>query len=149
MIKIMPRREVVEFDTNIIIIDESDLTEKPEIRNIVEKAKNAFYLVFDDIREEHSKYKACTKEQIARVLEWGKDKEDITVCCHAGISRSAAIAYLLACQKDGEGLKVLDRGMHCPNRRVVKFGAEILNDERIYEKYRKWLKEGTNYVESK
>ena len=78
------------------------------------------------------------REQAA--LDYAKDKQELLVHCAAGVSRSSAIAYLIACSRVGtmEALKVLDSLFHWPNNRVVRLGAEIMDNPEIEQVIKKW-----------
>lgn len=106
---------------------------------------------FDDVwLPEHEKmgYKLPTKEDVAKILEWAKGKSPMTVHCTGGISRSAAMAYLIACLSfpPEEAIKVLNPLIHSPNELIVQFGAEILGNPRILEVCKKFEEGGRNLI---
>lgn len=77
-------------------------------------------------------------DHVEAILDFGRKlpaKARVLVHCHAGVSRSAAAAFLLICQrKPGEEaqayeiLRVL-RPQARPNRLIVKFGDKLLGAE--------------------
>ena len=97
---------------------------------------------FDDIESPDDELKVVTRAKITRILKWAKGKNNIVVHCTAGISRSSAIAYLIACSRmpASEAIKILNPNIHSPNTLVVFHGIKILKDMTIYEHYKKWLR---------
>jgi len=110
-------------------------------RNVINCA-SLFHLYFDDVwAPEHLKYgyKLVREGQLAALFKWAEDKEDFTVHCTGGVSRSASIAYLLAClrMRPEDAILYLDNKIHYPNPFVVKLGAKLLNNpdiERVWDK---------------
>lgn len=106
---------------------------------------------FDDVwLPEHEKmgYKLPTKEDVAKILEWARGKNPMTVHCTGGISRSSAIAYLIACLRSSpeEAIKILNPLIHSPNELIVQFGSEILGNPKILEVYKEFEKNGKNFI---
>ena len=97
---------------------------------------------FDDIESPDFGFKVVTRLKVARILKWAKGKKNIAVHCTAGISRSSAVAYLIACSRmpASEAIKVLNPNIHSPNALVVFHGIKILKDMAVYEHYKKWLR---------
>jgi predicted protein tyrosine phosphatase len=77
---------------------------------------------------------------IEAALDYAKDKQELLIHCAAGVSRSSAVAYLIACSRVGtmEALRVLDSLFHWPNNRVVRLGAEIMDNPEIKQTIKKW-----------
>ncbi|MFA6292822.1 MAG: dual specificity protein phosphatase family protein [Victivallales bacterium] len=97
---------------------------------------------FDDIESPDPGFKVVTRPKVMRILKWAKDKDNVVVHCTAGISRSSAIAYLIACSRmhPSEAIKILDPKRHSPNALVVFHGIKVLKDMAVYEHYKKWLR---------
>jgi predicted protein tyrosine phosphatase len=68
------------------------------------------------------------------------------VSCHAGVSRSSALAYVVRCRdwSPGEAIRVLTPGWHRPNELVVRLGAELLRDPAVYATYAAWMGQGAH-----
>jgi predicted protein tyrosine phosphatase len=98
---------------------------------------------FDDIESPDDELIAVTREKISRILEWAKDKNNVAVHCTAGISRSSAVAYLIACSRmpPSKAIRILDPNLHSPNALVVFHGIKILKDMEVCDQYKKWLQE--------
>jgi predicted protein tyrosine phosphatase len=109
---------------------------------VKDKAKECLHLVFDDITylPSGNRHILPSREHVRTALEWAKDRPAVVVACHAGVSRSSATAYLIACQAWGPGpaLSVLSPSIHRPNVLVVRHGAEVLGDEEVWERFREW-----------
>jgi predicted protein tyrosine phosphatase len=68
--------------------------------------------------------------QVQAALDWARPRldEPILVHCVAGISRSSAIACLIArcAGDDTEAASILDASRHWPNPRIVQIGVRLL-----------------------
>lgn len=65
-------------------------------------AENRLHLIFHDIAEPRDGYLAPSAEQIAQFLRFGLEMnagQTMLIHCYAGISRSTAAAYILACAR--------------------------------------------------
>ena len=51
---------------------------------------------FDDVEDSEWGYQPPTFEQVRKMVEWGRGRENLLVHCHAGISRSTATAWGIA-----------------------------------------------------
>ena len=144
MIEIMSRKNASEFIENnkdypIIAIGEQY---SDDVKNMItDKATNCLCLIFDDVEVESPTRKTASKEQIQQAIDWAKDKDDLIVACRAGISRSSAIAYLIACSKSKpeEAVNILDMSIHQPNRLIIERGAKVLNDKKVEKTIDDWM----------
>jgi len=138
------------------IVSLRDPSKKASIYREIDRfcSKNSKGIVsayFDDIwLPEHEKmgFKLPKKEDVANILEWAKGKNPVTVHCTGGISRSSAIAYLIACltHPPEEAIKVLNPLVHAPNELVVQYGAEILRNPRIFEVFKDFESKAKNFI---
>ena len=90
---------------------------------------------FDDVERRDKYYKLASKKQVQNILDWSMDKDNIIVHCTAGVSRSSAIAYLIACKKLNDhtlAVDYLNFNLHNPNLYVVQLGAILLGNHNIY-----------------
>jgi len=124
-----------EFDALVITNVNYDFP-----KGVSELCKSHLQLIFDDVIGSKGSYLAPKKEQIEEALNWGKDKENVVVACHAGISRSSACAFLLAHQAWGidKAFGILNKDVHWPNSLIMKHGSDILNDNQIWIRYTEW-----------
>ena len=85
-----------------------------------------------------------TREHLERILAWVKirDRRNLLVHCTAGVSRSASVAFLIACTLEPPevAIKRLDVLKHFPNEHIMKLGSEILDNPRIHEVGLEFLK---------
>jgi predicted protein tyrosine phosphatase len=146
-IKIMSLQECFNFvknktNYNIISIRSSNMSVS-EFEKIDKKKDNYSSIIietFDDVVKDERHYMTPKKIQIKRILKWSESIENnFAVHCSAGVSRSAAIAYLIACQRmeKEEAIKILDFRLHCPNQLVITLGSEILKDNTLLDYYLK------------
>lgn len=127
-------------ENNIVSIRSSTIADKvyAPIDENISNYKDIIVETFDDIEHEcETKYGYVLPkdENIRRILEWSdRVSGDIVVHCTAGISRSSAVAYLIACRKmdRSDALACLKFNLHTPNRYVLYLGAKIMDDLTIY-----------------
>jgi predicted protein tyrosine phosphatase len=103
-------------------------------------SKDVLHLQFDDILFPSKSLKMPDVDDVLDAMEWTKTKEDVLFTCHAGASRSAAMAYVCACQEfyPEDAIGILKPGIHTPNQKIVQFGVEALKDKRILEVFKEW-----------
>ena len=103
-----------------IIIHEYNHPE--DVSDIVRNCKKSVLLSMDDITS--GRLGSPTKEQVKQVMEL---QDFDYVACKQGISRSSAIAYLIACKDEepSEAVKVLDHTKHFPNELILKHGLDL------------------------
>jgi predicted protein tyrosine phosphatase len=109
--------------------------------------KGMLKLYFEDADMLHHPGQIIPEEKdVQAILDWTKDidlkKHKIAVHCTAGISRSSATAYIVACSKMPikEALGCIDPMWHNPNWRIVGFGADLLKNSAVYNDIRRFLK---------
>ena len=140
-LKIMSLEECIELitiptDSNLVSIRSSNIG--INIYDVIDNAKDNYNSIisvtFDDVERDEPGYITPDEKQIRDILDWAKDKNNIVVHCTAGISRSSAIAYLIACTKmpKEQAIKYLNFTLHCSNHYVVNLGALVLNNINVY-----------------
>lgn len=128
----------------VISIRDAEETSAP-IDAFKDLCQGILALNFDDVYDQrkHSDYKLPSMADVKSVIEWSRGKDQILVHCHAGISRSSAMAYLIACDKVGAqaAVGVLNPFLHWPNPLIVKMGGEFLGDPKVEEGFINWKKD--------
>ncbi len=101
------------------------------------------YLRFDDIQHATEDRRLVTSAQVAEGLEFAKGSQRLLVSCRAGQSRSAAMAYLIACQELGvaAALAAIDPTRHIPSPLVVRLGAALLDVPDALDAFQRWRTE--------
>ena len=139
MIDLITRRRT---NYNIVSIRSSNFpdSEYSAFEEYCHNYKDIITEVFDDIESPDPGFKVVEPEQIERILNWSKVKKNIAVHCTAGISRSSAIAYLIACTRmpPAKAIRILDGTTHSPNDLVLYYGIKILGNFAVYDEYLKW-----------
>jgi predicted protein tyrosine phosphatase len=129
---------------DVVLFTNSD-REPP--RFVETHAKDHIWIPRDDCEEDNEKYKwkAMTLEDMQNVLKWTEGKNRICCCCHKGVSRSSATAYVVASRVWGPeaALSILRPYKHWPNRLIVHLGAVALGDRKVWDMFVKWQKKGT------
>ena len=77
---------------------------------------------------------------IQSAIDFAADSKRLLVCCRAGQSRSAAVAFSIAFQKLGEdvALTLLNPKRHAPNSFVIGLAASIIEDPRFETVFQNW-----------
>lgn len=111
-----------------------------DVIDIVDNCKDALVLEMDDTITERQG--SPTKELVEKALSSNFE----IVSCRAGISRSSAIAYLLACKRTSpeEAIQLLLPSKHFPNELILKYGMEILG-EQIFAPIAAFYKQVADY----
>lgn len=131
---ILSRKDMIEMVTNnsqkyaVIAIYEFDMMH--QVRHI-EPHCQSLLLEFDDITSD--KPRAPKFEQVQQALEWAKDKdkENLIVACAQGVSRSAALGFLIECQTKTPleaASNLWQTNKHYPNELILKYGCELMGD---------------------
>jgi predicted protein tyrosine phosphatase len=116
---------------------------------IAEKVKSYLHLRFDDINHNPGPpWIPPAQEHIEKALEFAKDKTKIVVACHAGVSRSSAIAYMIASRVWGteEALSILKPGTHWPNPTLIQIGQQMFPTERIMPTVIEWCDKNSIFL---
>ena len=114
--------------------------------------KSILPLKFHDIRDEHegavdnhgNPLVLPEVNDVKNALEWSIGKDRILVHCEAGISRSSAMAYLIACTRMSakKATTILNFHLHWPNPRIVRIGSEVMNRADVLAVLEEWRKAG-------
>jgi predicted protein tyrosine phosphatase len=109
-------------------------------------ARRLLHLQFDDFSSPLPGVVLPTADDVRRALDWAAGRERLVVSCHAGVSRSAALAYLVRCREvpPPEAIGILSKVWHNPNELIIRLGASVLEDDGIYEAYLAWSRERTS-----
>lgn len=133
-VNLEPKQHDVLFIGNDWANVDQDIAEK-----IKEKSLNFKALWFDDIKRPVEGFVHPKEDHIKEAIEYAKDKDTLLVACKAGVSRSAATAYVICCSKmkPEEATKILNNG-HWPNELVIEHGVSILNNEDVRNAMHRW-----------
>ena len=155
-IKILSLEEALDVvekgktDYNIVSIRDK---EQPSVYKLFDDNRanynDLIWEEFDDIEAPRRGDNLVKKEQIERLLDWARDKDNLIVHCTAGVSRSSAMAYLIVCMKEGipEALSILNYIYHCPNRYLIYAGSKILGNDEIYNQFVVWYNDQKEKLE--
>lgn len=123
---------------NVVFINNP---EEPMPAWVKKLAKEVLHLQFDDIVFENKRLKAPDIDDVLDAVEWTKDRDNVLFACHAGVSRSSAMAYVCACADyyPETAIQLIKPGVHQPNLKIVQLGVEALKDKKILEVFKEWL----------
>lgn len=107
---------------------------------VAEYAHKHIYLRFDDVINAASRKRLPTSDDVRAALEFSKESEHLMVCCRAGQSRSAALAFVIVCQRLGSKTadQILDARRHAPNSLIIELGARLIDDPFVLQAYTEW-----------
>ena len=107
-------------------------------------ARRVLHLQFEDFDAPRPGVRLPAAEDVRPALQWSAGGGDLVVSCHAGLSRSPALAYVVRCRdwSPQEAIRVLTPGWHRPNGLVVRLGAESPGDPAVYATFAARLGEG-------
>jgi predicted protein tyrosine phosphatase len=123
------------FDTIAILDPAWTLAE-----SVINLSREIFQVVFHDIHRPTRGQKLPDLSSVKKALKWVEGRDKLLIACHAGISRSSALAYVLACtdRSPQEALELIDPDLHHPNERVVWLGSKVLNQPEVWETFVAW-----------
>jgi len=115
--------------------DEQILKSRGEnVSEIRSKFKECLALSFEDVLTHETGLKCPNAIDVITSINWSRTRNRIIVQCFGGISRSSAIAFLIAIDKYGLGsAKQLIKGSknYQPNLAIIKYGERIFSTELI------------------
>ena len=120
-----------------IVILDSGLT---HTNFVADHPRKHIYLQFDDIGAENRGKRAPTSNDVRTAIEFASDSVNLMVCCRAGQSRSAAIAFVIGCQRLGTepACGLLDPKRHTPNSLIINLGANLIDSPQMLQAFAKW-----------
>ena len=85
----------------------------------------------------NSYQRLATLEDIENIIRFSKGKGNLLVHCFAGVSRSSAVAYIIRCTKESpwKAIQKLSLEDHLPNDYVVRLGANLLQNQDIWDAF--------------
>lgn len=103
-------------------------------------ARKHIYLQFDDVDADGRGKRIPTLDDVRAACEFAPDSENLMVCCRAGQSRSAAIAFVIGCQRLGPvtACGLLNPKRHIPNSLIINLGTRLLDDPFVHQAFAKW-----------
>lgn len=103
---------------------------------------DVLHLAFDDACFPTGLHQLADLAMIQKGIAWTEGRDKLLIACHAGISRSAAFAFLIACtdRPPEQALSILDPVMHRPNDLVVLLGAKALKNRRVWDTFLEWCR---------
>ena len=126
----------------VLLITNPNSRDSKAIRHIQTVAASCLTLRFHDIRQPIEGCVEPRREHIEKALKWSRilRVEDLLVTCHVGISRSPAMAYVLACSvmPPREAIKVLDPSRHIPNKLIIRLAADVLGSREVLNTFLFW-----------
>lgn len=127
-------REPEKWDA-IVILDSGAM-----LSDFVPKhARRWVALTFDDVSRELPGKRAPMLADVRDAIDFSRGSANLLVCCRAGQSRSAAIAFA-AYYAHGvtDATAILNPRRHVPNERIIQLAATALSDSSILSVYDAW-----------
>jgi predicted protein tyrosine phosphatase len=115
------------------------------LKDLEDNAKSMLVLKIDDVSDakyEKWGYRVPRQTDVEEIIDWVKEEnpKNLMVHCWAGVSRSSATAYVVACSmmEPEEAIKILDEKVHSPNELIISYGSKCLGISEIWRVYRLW-----------
>jgi predicted protein tyrosine phosphatase len=120
-----------------IVILDSGLVSTPFV---AEHSRRHLYLRFDDVVANVGGKRPPTIDDLRAANEFAADSENLIVSCRAGQSRSAAIAFVIGCERLGSeaARRLLNPARHIPNSLIVELGAELSDEPFVLQAFDAW-----------
>jgi len=129
------QQEPAKWDALVILdstISASDFVRRQALRHR--------YLRFDDIQQSEPDRVVATPESIEKGLDFARGSGRLLVSCRAGQSRSAAMAYLIACRENGveSAVQLINPTRHVPSPLIIRLGATLMEMPDALEAFDTW-----------
>lgn len=107
---------------------------------VMQHSVRSLQLNFDDITKPQPRKIEPNFELVSAAIEFGVQSEKLFVCCRAGQSRSAAIAFAIAFEKLGESaaIELLNPRRHSPNYLILRIADNVIARPGILDAYDRW-----------
>jgi len=121
-----------------LLIAETQLSQehKALLRLAKQNATEWLVLEFDDVNFPFKKSRLATEDDIRRGLDFATGKSEMVVSCHAGVSRSSAMAYAILRSRGvsaQEAASNLNIDVHHPNALVLPLAGKIIGKPLVDE----------------
>jgi predicted protein tyrosine phosphatase len=137
------------YDVILIVNTGRKYDNEEYLSEIKRQANRVCELMFDDIEFHRDNHRMVEPSQVREAVNFAADKDNLVVCCTAGMGRSAALAYVVACSKmePAEAVTILDPNRHTPNEKVIFLGDTIVDAPTMLECYARFKDEmGRRYT---
>lgn len=107
---------------------------------VAKHARRNLFLRFDDVSSEVRGKRLPTTDDVRAAIDFAANTQNLLVCCRAGQSRSAAIAFLISYARLGPDAarEVLDPTRHSPNPLIVELGSQVIGDPSVANTFTAW-----------
>jgi predicted protein tyrosine phosphatase len=107
---------------------------------VAQFARQHLYLRLDDVNSDVYGKRTPMIGDIRLALDFAPNSQNLMVCCRAGQSRSAAMAFLICHHRLGADAarRLLNAERHVPNSLVIDLGAQLIDDPSVIQTFRAW-----------
>jgi len=111
-----------------------------------DECQDLLVLEFHDACHDNGRFRADvtvpSRKHVSEAIEWCRERESVLFHCAGGVSRSSALAVVVACANGMPAAEafstVLNPMLHFPNPIIIGLGAEILGMPEIVEEAKKF-----------
>lgn len=107
---------------------------------VAEHTRSHLFLKFDDVEIESGAMRAPVLQDVRAALEFASKSENLMLCCRAGQSRSAALAFVICYTQSGRdaAVQMLNPKRHIPNQRIIDLGSLAIDDTELRATFDDW-----------
>lgn len=107
---------------------------------VAQHARKHVFLHFDDVDSSIRGKRPPSTNDVKSALDFAADSRNLLVCCRAGQSRSAAIAFVICFQQLGAeaACQLLNPRRHVPNPLIVELAASLVDEPTLCQVFKSW-----------
>ena len=126
-----------------IVVLDSDLI---PTEFVAKNSRRHLYLRFDDVSADKKGKRCPTLDDLQNALRFAELSKRLLVCCRAGQSRSAGLAFAIACKfcSPIDAIALLNPKRHNPNLLLVKLANELLDNPNVLLTLEEWRSRNKN-----
>lgn len=121
-----------------LVVLDSGLSES---RFVTQHARRSLQVRFDDVLKAKRNKIEPNVQLVECAIKFGLSAEKLLICCRAGQSRSAALAFAIAFENGDQtaAFDLLNPRRHSPNPRVIEIANELVRRPGLLNAFDQWI----------